>query len=73
MQVVATHRGTYRTALGDFPGTSQRISGFSSAFVQVGHGRARVWTAYLDLLAILTEVGYVPAPVPPVAGSGPPG
>ena len=73
MQVVATHRGTYRTALGDFPGTGRRISWFSSAFVQVEQGRARVWTAYLDVMAILREVGYVPAPVPPVAGSGPPG
>ncbi len=73
MQVVGTHRGTYRTALGDFPGTGRRISWFSSAFVQVEAGRARVWTAYLDEMAILREVGYVPARVAPAAGSSPPG
>ncbi len=64
MQVVATHTGTYRTPLGDFPGTGKRISWFSSAFIEVVDGRARVWTAYLDVMAILREVGYVPAPAP---------
>lgn len=64
MQVVATHTGTYRTPLGDFPGTGRRISWYSSAFIEVLDGRARFWTAYLDVMAILREVGYVPVPAP---------
>ena len=63
MQVVATHVGTYRTSLGDFPGTGRPISWFSLAFIEVVDGKARVWTAYLDVMAILREVGYVPTPV----------
>lgn len=63
MQVVATHEGTYRTPLGSFPGSGNRISWFSSAFIRVADGRAQEWTAYLDVMAIHREVGYVPTPL----------
>lgn len=62
MQVIATHRGTYTTELGDFPPSGAPISWFSSAFITVVDGKAMTWTAYLDVMAIHRAVGYVPTP-----------
>ena len=60
LEVAATHAGTFKGELGEFPPTGRKIAWPSAAFVKIRDGKVTKWDGYIDLMAIHRAAGFVP-------------
>ena len=57
-----THTGTLHTAAGDVPATGRQVRIPLATVIEHEDERVRHWRSYYDQLALLSQLGVLPAP-----------
>lgn len=62
LHITATQTGTFRTPMGDVPPSGRSLVLDSCDIVKISGGKIASWQVYFDQVAMLSQIGLMPAP-----------